>query len=229
MKILCISDQIDPLVYSGSIKERFKDIDLVLCAGDLAMEYVDFIVTSLNKPTYFIFGNHNLKEFCYYHPEVAHSRGMYIDEDMKMKHSHGAIYTGFNVFKEGNLLIAGASGSLRYNNGLNQYSDKEMFYRLLKMIPKLVYNKMKYGRYLDIFLTHASPLGIHDKDDPCHKGFKCYLWFLNKFTPKYMIHGHIHLYDLQAPRISTYDKTTVINAYSHYILEIEEKKLLEKN
>ena len=76
MKILCISDQIDPLVYSGSIKERFKDIDLVLCAGDLAMEYVDFIVTSLNKPTYFIFGNHNLKEFCYYHPEVAHSRGM---------------------------------------------------------------------------------------------------------------------------------------------------------
>ena len=43
MKILCVSDQIDPLVYTNSIKERFADVDIVLCAGDLAMEYVDFI------------------------------------------------------------------------------------------------------------------------------------------------------------------------------------------
>lgn len=63
MKILCISDQIDPLVYSSAIKERFADIDVILSAGDLPMEYVDFVVSSLNKPAFFIFGNHNLKEF----------------------------------------------------------------------------------------------------------------------------------------------------------------------
>ncbi|MBE6351231.1 MAG: metallophosphoesterase, partial [Spirochaetaceae bacterium] len=63
MKILCVSDQIDPLVYSNAIKERFSDIEIVFCAGDLPMEYIDFIVSSLNVPTYFVFGNHNLKEF----------------------------------------------------------------------------------------------------------------------------------------------------------------------
>ena len=67
MKILCVSDQIDPLIYSVNAQKNFPDVDAVLCAGDLPMDYVDFIVTVLNKPTYFIFGNHNLKEYKYYH------------------------------------------------------------------------------------------------------------------------------------------------------------------
>ena len=78
MKILCVSDQIDPLVYSNSVKERFSDIDCVLCAGDLPLEYIEFIVSSLNVPTYFVFGNHNLNEFHHYH-KVA----------INYKYSHG--------------------------------------------------------------------------------------------------------------------------------------------
>ena len=58
MKILCISDQIDPLIYTNSIRQRFADVDLVLCAGDLPMDYLEFIVSSLNKPVFFVFGNH---------------------------------------------------------------------------------------------------------------------------------------------------------------------------
>ena len=63
MKILCVSDEIDPLIYNSSVKQVFGDIDVVLCAGDLPMDYIDFIVSTLNKPTYFVFGNHNLKEY----------------------------------------------------------------------------------------------------------------------------------------------------------------------
>ena len=66
MKILCVSDFVDPLIYNPRVKEAFPDIDLILCAGDLPMDYIDFIVTVFNKPTYFIFGNHNLKEYHYY-------------------------------------------------------------------------------------------------------------------------------------------------------------------
>lgn len=218
MKILCVSDQIDPLVYSSAAKEYFKDIDLVLCAGDLPMEYIDYIVSVLNKPTYFVFGNHNLEEFGFYHKQYetgAPNMGI----DKSLEHAHGASYAGFKVLKEGNVLIAGTSGSLRYNNGLCQYTDTEMFFNLLKMVPKLIYNKIRYGRYVDIFLTHAPPRGIHDKEDRCHRGFDCYLWFLKKFKPAYMIHGHIHLYDLQETRVTRRDSTTVINAYSHYIVE----------
>lgn len=226
MKILCVSDQIDPLVYSSNIKERYKDIDLVISAGDLPMEYLDFIVSSLNKPVLFVFGNHNLSEFGLYHNTQSSSdviekaRGLGLNK----LNTHGATYIGFKTHKEGSLLIAGVSGSLNYNNGLNQYTDMQMRFKLMRMIPVLIWNKLRYGRYLDILVTHASPLGIHDKPDPCHKGFACFLWFIEKFSPKFLIHGHIHLYDLQDIRVSTFLKTTVINAYSHYILDTGEQK-----
>ena len=88
-------------------------------------------------------------------------------------------------------------------------------------MPRLIYNKLRYGRYLDVFIAHAAPLGIHDRDDPCHKGFKCFLWFMKKFKPRYFLHGHIHLYDLQAPRVTVYESTTVINVFSNYLLDFE--------
>lgn len=220
MKILCVSDQIDPLVYSNNIKERFKDIDLVISAGDLPIEYLDFIVSSLNKPLLFVFGNHNLNEYHFYHKtEKSYpSRDSY----QKAFHGHGTTYIGFKIIRENNLLIAGVSGSILYNNGINQFTDKQMKIKLLKFLPFLLYNKIRYGRFLDILVTHASPLGIHDKPDPCHKGFSSFLWFMKLFKPKFLIHGHIHLYDLQDIRISQYLNTTVINAYSHYILNTGE-------
>lgn len=237
MKFLCVSDQIDPLVYSSQIKERFSGVDAVLCAGDLPMDYIDFIVSTLNKPTYFVFGNHNLTEFTYYHKQRHVDKGPhptfapeYAAYDLKM--SHGAIYAGFKVLKDKNLkvkykngretplLIAGASGSIRYNNGLNQYTNLQMLMHLLKMAPALLLNKLKYGRCCDIFLTHASPRHIHDKEDPCHKGFECFNWFIRKFRPAFLVHGHIHLYDMNTPRITVSQETTVINAYSYVIIDL---------
>ena len=91
--------------------------------------------------------------------------------------------------------------------------------KLLGLVPALLLNKLRYGRYLDILVTHAAPEGIHDKPDACHKGFASFLWFMKKFKPRFLIHGHIHLYDLQDIRVSRYHDTTVINAYSHYILD----------
>ena len=223
MKILCLSDQVNSIIHSSAIKELYSDVDLVLCAGDLPMEYVDYIVSSLNKPTYFVFGNHNLQEFKYYHPRD----NIDYTESYSLDHAHGAEYLGFKVKKENQLLIAGVSGSMKYNKGLNQYTEREMKAKLRKMIPALLYNKIRYGRYLDIFLTHASPKDIHDKPDPCHKGFKCFRWFLKKFKPRYMIHGHIHLYDFQDIRISQYLNTTVINAYDHYVIDTENPPKIE--
>lgn len=231
MKILCVSDQIDPVVYSNSIKERFADIDMVLCAGDLPMEYIDFIVSSLNVPTFFVFGNHNLNEYHLYHGEDLLLRKAESNHKSFEYTGHGAVYAGFKVLRIKNiaekpLLLAGISGSIRYNKGLCQFTDFEMKLKLLAMIPKLIFNKIRYGRYLDIFLTHSPARHIQDKEDTCHRGFNCFRWFMKTFKPKYMLHGHIHLYDMQTPRIAEYFNTSVINVFSHYVLDFstEEKK-----
>jgi len=234
MKFLCVSDQIDPLVYSTTVKERYKDIDAVFCAGDLSLEYVDYIVTTLCKPTFFIFGNHNLTDFKYYNKALFNSPEMATIQTME--HGHGGDYVGNKVLrckhlhvtsldnKETPLLIAGVSGSLNYNGGQAQYTEKQMKRQLLALIPKLIINKIKYGRYLDVFLTHASPRHIHDKEDPCHKGFECFNWFVKKYKPALMIHGHIHLYDLQEQRVTKFCDTTIVNAYSHIVVEMKENK-----
>ncbi len=235
MKILCISDAIDPLIYSNNAKKNFPDVDLILCAGDLPMDYVEFVVSIFNKPTYFIFGNHNLSDFKYFHQPhsntVVHN---FQPNNLSHEISRGAVYTGFKTLEieeikiphpktkaKTPLLIAGASGSFNYNNGLNQYSDSQMKRKLLFLIPKLILNKIRYGRYLDIFLTHATPYKIHDKEDLCHRGFECFNWFIKKFSPKYMIHGHIHIYDQREERISQFEQTTIVNAYAHYVLDFE--------
>ncbi|MBR5646012.1 MAG: metallophosphoesterase [Treponema sp.] len=234
MKILCVSDFVDPLIYNQQAKETFSDIDLVLCAGDLPLEYIDFIVSILNKPTYFIFGNHNLKDYKFYHKSAQDIPGNMPSQKENSLFGHGAEYLGFKVIRERSLtvtdsktgkkrplLLAGVSGSLKYNNGLSQYTEFEMKMKLIGMIPKLIKNKIRYGTYLDIFMTHASPRHIHDKEDICHRGFKCYNWFIKKFKPRYLVHGHIHLYDMRETRITQVQETTVINAYAHYIIQTE--------
>ncbi|MCL1812819.1 MAG: metallophosphoesterase [Treponema sp.] len=211
MKILCIADQIDPLVYSSSVKTRYHDVDLVLSAGDLPLEYLDFIVSSLNCPLVFVYGNHHLEKYSSFQDAGKYPGGT----------AWGLTYAGFTVRREKDLLIAGLGGSMMYNKGTNQYTENQMRRKIWKLFPMLLFNRIFRGRWIDILLTHAAPRGIHDKEDPCHRGFKCFLSFMRFFKPRYLVHGHIHLYDLSELRTTQYGSTLVINAYSQYLINTE--------
>ena len=89
------------------------------------------------------------------------------------------------------------------------------------MIPHLIYNKMRYGRDLDMLITHDPPRGLGDGADLCHKGFSCFLSFMERFKPRYLLHGHVHLVDMNEERVREYGETKVINIYKNYILEDE--------
>ncbi len=222
MKILCVADHIDPLVYSTQVKHRFRDVELVLGAGDLPLEYYSFIVSSLNVPLLFVYGNHNLSQLDYYQGKSTSSEFRNIDDHMKFKNSVGATFLEDRHHKHGRLLVAGLGGSMRYNGGDHQFTEFQMLMRIFGMVPRLWWNKVVHGRYLDILLTHAPPRGIHDREDKCHWGFKAFLKFMKWFEPRYLIHGHIHLYELNEVRRSVYQKTEVINCYDHLILEVED-------
>jgi Icc-related predicted phosphoesterase len=215
MRILCVSDQIDPLVYSASIRDRFGDVDLVLCAGDLPLDYLDFIISSLNKPLLCVFGNHHAEEMEYFKGES----NTWNDDEARVFRGSGALPVGSKIRIEEGVIVAGLGGSMRYNRGPNQFTDFEMYLEMARLIPGLLWNRIARGRFVDILLTHAPPRGIHDKQDKCHWGFKAFLWFMKTFRPKYLVHGHIHLYDLSDVRSTRWEETTVINAYSHYVID----------
>ena len=223
MKILCISDDKDVLVYSPNIATRYNDIDIILSAGDLPLKYYEYIVSSLNKPFYFVFGNHHTEDL-----EKFTKPGLLDDINHQVAFDKNKFGTGVGgdfidgkVVKDKTtgLLIAGLGGSQRYNKGDHQFNEVEMFFRIVGIIPRLLYNRLRYKRFIDILLTHAAPFEIGDAPDMCHRGFKVFLWFMRVFRPRYLLHGHIHLIDMNGERVREYHKTKVINVYSSYLLE----------
>ncbi len=218
MKVLCIADHVDPFIYSAGIKSRFKDVDLVLSAGDLALEYYDFIISSLNKPLFFVFGNHHLGSRQRYEHRTDPIAAPLIPD---WQGGVGATYLEGRVLRAGSLLLAGLGGSIWYNGGEHQYTDFSMFFSMLRLLPGMVWNRLFRGRWLDILVTHAPPYGINDLPDACHTGFRVFLWFMRTFRPRYLVHGHVHLYDRNATREARYADTTVLNAYDHTVIELE--------
>ena len=158
-------------------------------------------MSTLNKPLLFVFGNHNLKG----HGELPRrpdAVGRFSPVRREEGPATGAVHVSGRVRREGRVLVAGLGGSRWYNGGENQYTDLQAYLRLAVLAPRLAFNRLRYGRYLDVLLTHAPPLGVQDEQDPCHRGFKALLWFMRVFKPRYLVHGHIHLYSGDAVRIT---------------------------
>lgn len=213
MKILCVSDTVSSLAFSSAVRDIYPNVDLVLSCGDMPLESHDWLSTMTKSDVYYVFGNHQLKHF---NELMDKSSSPFDTAD---KEFLGFLCDGKCLRTENGLLIAGLGGSMLYNGGQSQYSEKEMERRIRKLVPALLYNKTRYGRYLDILLTHAPAFGYGDGKDLCHMGFKCFLPFLDKFAPKYLVHGHCHLIDRNAQREFKYKKTTIINAYGSVLIE----------
>ncbi len=221
MKILCVADDKDALVYSSHVKEFYPNIDMVIGAGDLSLKYYEYIITSLNKPLFFVFGNHNLEHYRYYIGGSNGRRAGTMAELVSNDIPYGGTMIEDRVYrdKKTGLIIAGLGGSIKYNKGKHQFTNSQMARRMWKMAPHLIVNKILYGRCLDILVTHAAPLGLNDDVDPCHVGFKSFLTFMDIFKPKYLLHGHIHLTDANAKRDLVYRQTKIINVYKAFVLD----------
>lgn len=167
MRILALSDVVDEAAYSPSVRSRFGEIDLVLGCGDLPYDYLDYVATELRAPLYAVHGNHDQP------PELA--------EDPSIRGWWQGIDLHARVVSVDGLLVGGLGGSHRYSGGPYQLSQAEMWLAVLRMIPALVANRIARGRYLDVLVTHAPPRGIHDHEDPAHRGFSAFRWFLRTF------------------------------------------------
>ena len=220
VKILCVSDEVDLLVYSQSIRERFADIDLVLSAGDLPDEYLEFITGMLNRPLFSVAGNHDGDDS----RQARKSASICYQTELEGASRHAFGRLSFSIGHESGISVLGIPGSMRYNKGPNQFSEAAMRIRLLALIPRLLARRLIKGRSVDIILAHSPPKGIHDAQDMAHRGFSSFLWLIRLARPLYFLHGHVHLYDLQALREMSLGATRVVNVYGHEIVTIQKGK-----
>jgi Icc-related predicted phosphoesterase len=210
VKILAISDRVVKHIYSEQIRTQFADIDLVFACGDLPFNYLEYSVTMLNVPLYYVLGNH-----C---PPV---RGSYLPGQLKDPPGGGVNLDGRVVNHRG-LVVAGLEGSIRYNQRpYHQYTQGEMWRKVLGLVPMLLMQRVRHGRFLDVLVTHSPPFGIQDDTDQAHQGFRAFLWVMRAFKPQYLIHGHQHVYDTRTQTETRHHDTWVVNAYGYKVLQVE--------
>jgi len=211
MRILTVSDKVEPVLYSPYIRERVGQIDVILACGDLPDYYLEYIVSVLDAPLYFVHGNHDkvtptpaLVQACSSPTGLSWAANM---------HRRARCHKG--------LLIAGLEGCRLYNPGASfQYEEADVRLQVLLLSQYLLLNRLRHGRYLDIFITHAPPRGIHDAQDLPHQGFRPYLTVLRRYRPLLMIHGHQHIYNRNDASETDYLGTRIINTYGYRVLEL---------
>ena len=207
MKILAISDEVVDFIYSPAVKERYGDVDLIVGCGDLPFYYLEFVVSILNKPLYMVSGNHD-----------AHNQ--YMSDGRVLDHAEGTINIDGELANENGILLAGLGGSIRYRpDGVHQYTQSEMKGRILSMTPSLILNRLRQGRFLDILITHSAPRGIHDSADAAHVGFEAFNNFIKWFKPRFLLHGHSHVYQSNAVTRTMVSETEVLNVYPYRLIE----------
>lgn len=196
MKILALSDLESPLLWDHFDRSRLDGVELILSCGDLDPRYLSFIATFAHAPVLYVHGNH--------------------DDRYASVPPEGCVCVEDQIYTYKGVRILGLGGSMRYKQrGVHQYTQRQMDRRVLRRKLEL----LRRGGF-DILLTHAPAMDLNDGDDLAHMGFDAFNVLMDRYRPKYFIHGHVHMnYGQEYPRLSSYGETKVINAYECYTFE----------
>lgn len=193
MRILAVSDVEAKYLYDYYTPGKLDGFDMILSCGDLRREYLEFLVTLANCPLVYVHGNH--------------------DERFEETPPEGCICADDRIVEVKGVRILGLGGSYRYRSGSCMYTEKQMRRRIRRLRLKL-----RKHKGFDILLTHAPARHINDFDSLSHRGFECFGELLERYRPKYFVHGHIHMsYGVNIPQITAHGDTTIINAYEYCV------------
>ena len=198
MRILLVADEESRYYWDHFQRGRLDDIDLIISCGDLKPEYLTFLVTMGKAPLLYVHGNH--------------------DTNYTSRPPEGCFCIEDRIILVNGLRIMGLGGCPTYSGGPHQYTERQMRKRIRKMRFQLWFH-----RGVDIVVTHAPVKGYGDGPDYAHRGFEAFLPLLEKYKPKYLFHGHVHLrYGADVIREHQCGETTLINACDRYILDLPE-------
>ena len=199
MKILAIADVESKYLWDYFDKSKIEGIDLIISCGDLNPHYLSFLVTLSSVPVLYVHGNHDGK-----YENIPPEGCTCIDDE---------------IYVHNGVRILGLGGSMRYKPGPHQYTEWQMRQRVAKLKFKLF-----KSRGFDILVTHAPAYQLNDGMDLPHQGFQVFKTLMEKYRPKYFLHGHVHLsYGRGHKRYDKYQDTHVINAYERCVFEFEDE------
>jgi Icc-related predicted phosphoesterase len=198
MKILALSDEEVGFIYNTGVRALFGEVGLIVGCGDLPARYLEYVVTQLNVPLVYVPGNHD-------------------PDDLQVP---GGRNVDGSVVQISGLTVGGLGGSRRYKlDGRHQYTESQMQWRVAQLGPRLALKRLLRGRGLDLFITHAPPLGIHDGPDHAHVGFAAFRSFVSAFRPTVMLHGHSHVQRNLEATDTRLLSTRILNVFPYRVID----------
>lgn len=190
VRVLVIADEVVDALHVQALRNLAPD--LVLAAGDLPWDYVEYVASAVDAPTLFVPGNHD--------PEVRRVKvgrnGTCTEAGLPCDapRPRGAVNVDQGVVTAAGLTVAGLGGCVRYRPGPNQYSQREYRRRARRLL-----RRTRSAAPVDILLTHAPPRGLGDGEDGPHVGIDALHDVLERLQPSWLLHGHIHPYGQRLP------------------------------
>lgn len=201
MKILAVSDVESPYYYDFYTPGRLDEFDLIIACGDLKRGYLEFLITMAHCPVCYVHGNH--------------------DDALDKNPPEGCVCLDDKIYVHNGVRILGLGGSCRYRNGKYMFTEGQMTRRIWKLWFQLWRHKG-----FDILVTHAPGRGLGDLDTRAHRGFECFVRLVDRYRPRFFLHGHVHLnYGAGIPRVIQRGGTTVINAFDHYSFDYNTEEM----
>lgn len=216
VRVLAVADEVSDLLWGP--KAAALAPDLVLAAGDLPVDYLEFLASATDRPVVFVPGNHD--------PAVpsarVHRSGQFLRAGMPCEPPRpgGCLDVDGTVLHVAGLRIAGLGGCVRYRPGPNQYTQREYHRRAARLLRRVGRCQRRRPGAVDVLLTHAPPRGLGDGDDRPHVGVDALHTLLERLAPRWHLHGHVHPYGRPRPD-RTSGATTIRNVIPYRVLEIE--------
>ena len=127
MRILAVADEVAPAL-EGSLLAQLRP-DLILACGDLPFDYLEYLGTAADVPLCYVHGNHDPALDV---PKVPpYLPGAF--EEEKPRRVMGGVNVDGRMADLVGLRIIGLGGSIRHNQGPNQYTDREMRLRVRRL------------------------------------------------------------------------------------------------
>jgi len=104
----------------------------------------------------------------------------------------------------GGMTFGGLSGSWKYKSAGHFLYEQDEVKEMLTGFS-----------HVDIFCSHNSPRGIHDKPDDIHTGFDALNLYIEQHKLKFVFHGHQHV-----NRETVIGSSRVIGVYGHRLMEL---------
>jgi Icc-related predicted phosphoesterase len=215
VRVLAVADEVSDALWGPTVTSL--EPDLVLAAGDLPWDYLEYLTTVLDRPVVFVPGNHDPAA----DDARAHRSGQFLRAGLPCEPPRpaGCVDADGTVVDAGGLRIAGLGGCVRYRPGPNQYSQREYHKRAARLLRRVGRLQRRLPGPVDVLLTHAPPRGLGDEDDRPHVGIDALHPVLDRLHPRWHLHGHIHPHGHRRPDRAV-GMTTIRNVIPYRLLEI---------